>query len=236
MAEQASPAQVNLFIRKTDEWYAKYLKLISPEFRAQVYGTQDAQIISAYESEVNRASGIKTAINATVGTWAAFKRGYAAVTDITSTVIGDAIDWFRGLFGGGPDLGAYNIRDVSPISGGRLGAYNISDVSPISGGQLGAFAALGAIPLITAVWITGILAVMVLSLRGMDKIFVWVDAWAIKRNDPTISTADAIDKAAQIAARGGLFAGAALPLLAAAAIAAFLIFGTGSSGWSKKRG
>jgi hypothetical protein len=226
MAEQASPEQVSLFIRKTDEWYAKYLKLISPEFRAKVYATRDSQIISAYESEVNRATGIKTAINATVGTWAAFKRGYAAVTDVTSTVIGDVVDWFRGIFGGGPaaDLGVYNIRDVSPISGGRLGAYNIRDVSPISGGQLGAFAALGAIPIITAIWITGILALLVLSLKGMDKIFIWVDAWAIKRDDPTISTGEAIDKAAQIAARGGLFAGA-LPLLAAAAIAAFLIFG-----------
>lgn len=224
MAEQASPEQVSLFIRKTDEWYAKYLKLVSPEFRAQVYATRDSQIISAYESEVNRATALKRTINATVGVWATFKRGYTAVTDVTSTIIGDAIDWFRGIFGGGPaaDLGVYTIRDVSPISGGRLGAYTIRDVSPISGGQLGA---LGAIPLITAVWITGILAVLVLSVRGMDKIFIWVDAWAIKRNDPTISTGDALDKAAQIAARGGLFAGTALPLLAAAALAAFLIFG-----------
>ena len=226
MAEQASPEQVGYFIRKTDEWYAKYLKLISPEFRAQVYATQDAQIISAYEYEVTRASGLKTTINATVGVWATFKRGYAAVTDVTSTVIGDAIDWFRDLFGGGTvgALSAYTIRDVSPISGGQLGAYNIRDVSPISGGQLGALGALGAVQVVTAVWITGVLAVLVLSLKGMDKIFIWVDAWAIKRNDPTISTADAIDKAAQISARGGLFAGA-LPLLAAAAIAAFLIFG-----------
>lgn len=224
MAEQASPEQVSLFIRKTDEWYAKYLKLISPEFRAQVYATRDSQIISAYESEVNRASGIKTAINATVGTWAAFKRGYIAVTDVTSTVIGDVVDWWRSLWGYEPagELSAYTIRDVSPISGGRLGAYGIRDVSPISGGQLGA---LGAIQIVTAVWVTGILAVLVLSVRGMDKIFIWVDAWAIKRSDPTISTGDALDKAAQIAARGGLFAGAALPLIAAAAIAAFLIFG-----------
>lgn len=221
MAEQASPEQVNLFIRKTDEWYAKYLKLISPKFRAQVYATRDSQITSAYEFEVKRATGIKTAINATVGAWAAFKRGYAAVTDVTSTVIGDAIDWIRGLFGAGPnaDLTGYS---VSPISGGQLGRYS---VSPISGGQLGAFAALGAVPVITAIWITGILAVMVLSIRGMDKIFIWTDAWLIQRNDPTISTGDALDRAAQIAARGGLFEGAALPLLAAAAIAAFLIFG-----------
>ena len=156
-----------------------------------------------------------------MGVWAAFKRGYAAVTDVTSTIIGDAIDWFRGLFGAGPnaDLTGYS---VSPISDGQLGRY---DVSPISGGQLGAFGALGVVPVVTAIWITGILAVMVLSIRGMDKIFIWTDAWLIKRNDPTISTGDALDRAAQIAARGGLFEGAALPLLAAAAIAAFLIFG-----------
>ena len=87
MAAQASAEQVNVFIRKTDEWYAEYMKIISPECRAKVYATKDSQLIDDYESEVNRAEGIKTAINATVGTWAAFKSGYASVTDYTSTVL-----------------------------------------------------------------------------------------------------------------------------------------------------
>lgn len=218
MAEQASPEQVSLFVKKTDEFFAKYAKLTSPEFRAKVYATQDQSIISAYESELNRAAGIKTAINATVGVWQTFKSGYAAVTDTTSTIIGDAIDEIRSWFGYKP-AGGFSAYDVSPISGGQLGLYS---VSPISGGQLGA---LAAIPFITAVWITGILALLVVSVRAQDKIFMWVDAWFIKRNDPNISTGEALDKAAQIQARGGLFEGAALPLLAAAAIAAFLIFG-----------
>ncbi len=219
MAEQASPEQVSLFVKKTDEFFAKYAKLTSQDFRAKVYATQDQAIISAYESELNRAAGIKTAINATVGAWATFKRSYAAVTGVTSTWIGDAVDEIRSWFGYSP-AGGFSAYDVSPISGGQLGRY---DVSPISGGQLGA---LGAVPIVlVAIWVTGILAVLVVSIKAQDKIFMWVDAWFIKRDNPNMSTGEAIDKAAQIAARGGLFEGAALPLIAAAAIVAFLMFG-----------
>ncbi len=218
MAEQASPEQVNLFVKTTDEFFAKYAKLTSPDFRKKVYATGDKAIIAAYESEVSRATGIKSAIDSTVGYWQAFKQGYAAVTGVTSTWIGDAVDEIRSWFGYEP-AGGFSAYDISPITGGQLGLYS---VSPISGGQLGA---LGAVQIVTAVWVTGILAVMVISIRAQDKIFMWVDAFFIKRNDPNISTGEALDKAAQIQARGGLFEGAALPLLAAAAIAAFLIFG-----------
>jgi hypothetical protein len=218
MAEQASAEQVNLFIRKTDEFFAKYAKLTAPDFRKKVYATGDKAIIAAYESEVSRATSIKNSIDTTVGYWQAFKQGYAAVTGVTSTWIGDAVDEIRSWFGYSP-AGGFSAYDISPITGGQLGRYSIS---PISGGQLGA---LGAVPVIMAVWVTGILAVMVISIRAQDKIFMWVDAWFIKRDNPNMTTGDALDKAAQVAARGGLFEGAALPLLAAAALAAFLIFG-----------
>ena len=134
-------------------------------------------------------------------------------------VIGDAIDWVRGIFGGGPiaDMAAYS---VSPISGGQLGRYS---VSPISGGQLGAFAALGALQIPLAVWVTGILAVMALSYVGMKEVVIRVDAWWIKKDDPSMPWDEALRKSKDISERGGIVA--ALPLIAAATIAAFLIFG-----------
>ncbi len=224
MAEsrEATPQEINIFVADVDEFLAKYAKLVSPEFRAKVYATGNSQNIAEYENKISQGSMLKNTIETTTGVWLAFKREWSKVTDVTSTIIGDAIDWFRGLFGAGPnaDLTGY---DVSPISGGQLGRY---DVSPISGGQLGAFGALGALPLLTYAVIAGLAAALITYTKGLDKFFIWIDAWAIKRDDPTISTGDALDRAAQIAARDNLFAGAATPLLlAAAALAAFLIFG-----------
>lgn len=218
MAEQATAEQVNKFVALTDEFLANYIKLTSPAFRAKIYATGDAAAIANYETQVNRSTALKNSIEAVTGSWNWFKSQWSSVTDTTSMVIGDAIDWFRGIFGGGPnaDLRAYS---VSPISGGQLGRY---DVSPISGGQLGA---LAAIPVLYAAWIAGTLAALVILIRAQNKIFVWIDAWAIKKNNPNISTAEALDKAAIINARGGIFEGAALPLIAAAAIVAYLIFG-----------
>jgi len=218
-SREATPAEVNIFVADVDEFMTKYAKLISPEFRAKVYATGNTENIANYESKVSQGRAIKNTIETTTGAWLGFKREWSKVTDVTSTVIGDAVDWLRGIFGDDPYGGAFDAYDISPISGGQLGRY---DISPISGGQLGA---LGAIPLITYAFIAGLAVVLVTYIKGLDKFFVWIDAWSIQRDDPSISRAEALDKAAQVAARDNLFAGAALPLLAAAAIAAFLIFG-----------
>lgn len=218
-SREATPQEINIFVADVDEFMAKYAKLISPEFRAKVYATGNTQNISDYESKVSQGRALKNTIETTTGVWLAFKREWSKVTDVTSTVIGDAVDWIRGLFGDDPYGGIFDGYDVSPISGGQLGRYS---VSPISGGQLGA---LGAIPILTYAFIAGLAALLITYVKGLDKFFIWIDAWAIKRDDPTMTTAEALDKAAQVAARDNLFAGAALPLIAAAAIVAFLIFG-----------
>ena len=225
MAGEATPQEINRFVAEVDKFMVNYARLISPQMRSQVYATGNAELIGEYESAVTTGRRLKATIEGTTGAWNEAKRAYQAITDVTSTAIGDAIDWFRGLWGAGPaaDLGRYGVEAMRGDIRGR------HDVSPISGGTLGYLGNLGAVQLagtaLMAVWLAGIVSAAYLANQVMQKVFIWVDAWLIQRNDPTISTSDAIDLASKSAARGGFFEGAALPLIAAAVLAAFLIFG-----------
>ena len=100
----ATQQELNKFVQVIDEFKAKYARLRSPEFRADVYATKNASLISDYETTLSRSATLDKSINAMVGAWDAFKRGYASVTDKTSMWIGDAIDTVRGWFGGGPNV------------------------------------------------------------------------------------------------------------------------------------
>lgn len=213
MAESATPQEMNRFVKSVDEFFANYAKLMNPQMRADVLASGNPTLIAEYNATVSRARALKITIETTTGAWQAAKAGWASVTGITSTVIGDAIDEIRSWFGYSP-----------------AGAY---DVSPISGGQLGF---LGAIQLPAAAWIAGILGAVYLANQAMTKIFISVQATKIQKADPTISRSQALADAAGAVKSKGLFEGAALPLIAAAVLAAFLIFGTGSSGGSKQRG
>jgi hypothetical protein len=214
MATAATPQEMNRFVQSVDEFFAKYAKLISPSMRAEVYASGNSTLIREYEATVSRARALKVTIEATTGAWAAAKSAWRSVTDTTSTVIGDAIDEIRSWFGYQPGggVGAYS---VSPISGGALGQWR-------GGGTLGA---LGAVQVPMAAWVAGILGAVYLASAAMDKIFISVQATRIQKDDPTVSRTDALDAASRAVKTAGLFGGATLPLIAAAALAAFLLLG-----------
>jgi hypothetical protein len=211
---------MNIFVAEVDKFMANYSKLILPSTRAEVYASGNPELIANYETAVTRGRILKSTIEGTVGAWNAAKRAWGSVTDVTSTVIGDAIDWVRGIFGDGPnaDLRAYQ---ASPISGGQLGRY---DVSPISGGQLGA---LGALQLPAAAWVAGIISSAYLLNSLIEKIWISIEATRIQKANPNIPRDEAINAAAGAVKRAGILGDfdLTLPLVAAAAIAAFLIFG-----------
>jgi len=168
MAEQASQAELNKFVKVVDEFKAKYARLILPATRSQVYATKNATIISDYESAVSRGRILNGTINTTVGAWEVFKRGYGAVTNVTSTAIGDAIDTVRGWFGYDPAPG--------------IGSY-----APMGG--------LGAIQIIPAVAIAGIIGAALVLIAAMNRIFISIEASNIQRENPSISRAVAIRQA-----------------------------------------
>ena len=214
MPESATPQEMNRFVQSVDEFFANYAKLISPSMRAEVYASGNSTLIRDYDATVSRARALKVTIEATTGAWAAAKAAWRSVTDTTSTVIGDAIDEIRSWFGYEPagGVGAYS---VSPISGGALGQWR-------GGGTLGA---LGAIQVPAAAWVAGILGAVYLANAAMTKIFISVQATRIQKDDPTVSRSDALDYASQSVKTAGLFGGGTLPLIAAAALAVFLLLG-----------
>ena len=221
----ASPQEMNRFVQSVDVFFANYEKLTTPQIRDEVFASGNPALIANYQSAVSKGAMLSRTIQATVGAWGAAKSAWSVVTGATSTVIGDAIDEIRSWFGYEPAGGVGSLgcpyRDASPISGGYLGLY---DPSPISGGRLGA---LGAIQLPAAAWVAGILGAVYLMNQAMNKIFISVEATRMQNRDPTLSREKALDVAARTIATGGIFgsAGAILPLIAAAALAAFLIFG-----------
>ena len=138
---QATQTELNKFVKVVDEFKAKYARLISPATKSQVYASGDQTLINEYESAVSRGGSLNNSINALVGAWGAFKRGYGAVTDVTSTVIGDAIDTVRGWFG----------YDAAPGIGGM--------------------GSLGLIQIPAAVAIAGIVGAFILLLMSMKAPF-----------------------------------------------------------------
>ena len=108
---------------------------------------------------------MNNSINALVGAWGAFKRGYGAVTDVTSTVIGDAIDTVRGWFG----------YDAAPGIGGM--------------------GSLGLIQIPAAVAIAGIVGAALVLIAAMNRIFISIEASKIQRENPGVPRAVALRQA-----------------------------------------
>lgn len=205
MAETATPQEMNRFVQSVDEFFSKYAKLISPTMRAQVYATGNAALIDDYESAKSQGAILKSTIEATTGAWAAARAAYSAVTDTTSTVIGDAIDEIRSWFGYKPAGGL-----------GYLGACNC----PARG-----LGGLGVVQAPLAAWVAGIIGAVYLANKAMDQIFIFVAANQIQAGDPTVSRAEALAAAADSVKNGGILGAITLPLVAAAVLAAFLVFG-----------
>lgn len=163
---QASQQQMNEFVKVIDEFMQKYTRLISTQTRTEVYASGNPQLISDYENAVSRGGMLKTNIEIVTGAWQAAKRAYSSVTDITSMYIGDAIDWFKDLFGGTP--------------------------VPVSGPQIGG---LGVIQIPAAVWIVGTIAAGAALILSIDRIFITLEANRIQRDSPGISRVQAITQA-----------------------------------------
>ena len=108
---QASQLQMNEFVRVIDEFMQKYARLVLPQTRAEVYASNDPALISDYEKAVSRGGMLKTNIEVVTGAWQAAKRAYTSLTDVTSTVIGDVADWFKGLFDGG-NMGGLGVVQI----------------------------------------------------------------------------------------------------------------------------
>lgn len=200
--------EMNRFVKEVDSFMANTAKLNDPAMRAKVAATGNPALMNDYNSAVSQSRILKNTIEATVGAWNAAKAGWQKITDTTSMAIGDAIDEIRSWFGYKP--------------AGGLSAY---DVSPISGGTLGSLGALGAVQLPAAVWIAGIVSAAYLLNQTMNKIFVSVEASRIMSADPTVSRSQALTAAASAVRSAGFFGGATVPLLIAAGLAAFLLFG-----------
>ena len=200
MAAQASQAELNKFVQVVDEFKAKFAKLIAPDTRAQVYASGNSKMISDYETAVVRGNALNRSINALVGAWDAWKRGYKKVTDQTSMVIGDAIDEIRSWFGYKPagDFGCY-------AEMGGLGAVQIA-----------------AIP--AAVAVAGVISAALILNSLMDKIFVSIEANRIQKQNPNISRGAALEQAER-GLPSLIPGGISLPMIAAGALALYFILG-----------
>ena len=163
---QASQQQMNEFVKVIDEFMQKYTRLISTQTRTEVYASGNPGLISDYENAVSRGGMLKTNIEIVTGAWQAAKRAYSSVTDVTSMYIGDAIDWFKDLFGG------------TPI--------------PVSGPQIGG---LGVIQIPAAVWIVGTIAAGAALILSIDRIFITLEANRIQRDSPGMTRVQAITQA-----------------------------------------
>lgn len=194
----ATQTELNKFVKVVDEFKAKYARLILPATRSQVYATNNAALISDYETAVSRGGTLNSTINTLVGTWNAFRRGYAAVTDTTSMVIGDAIDEIRSWFGYDPAPGI---------------------------GALPGLGVLGLVQIPAAVAVAGVIAAALVLIAGMNRIFISIEANKIQRENPSISRAVAIRQAE--AGLPSFIPGGLTPvMIAAGALALWLILGS----------
>lgn len=207
MAGEATQTELNKFVKVVDEFKAKFQLLISPATRAQVYATQNAALISDYESAVSRGSILNGSINALVGTWNAFKSGYKTVTDVTSTVIGDAIDEIRSWFGYDPAPG---------LTGEGIGNY-------VAAQGLGT---LGIIQIPAAVAVAGIVGAAMVLIAAMNRIFISIEANKIQRENPSVTRAVALRQAE--AGLPSFIPGGLTPImLGVGALALWMVLGKG---------
>ena len=211
---EATPQEMDQFVKTVDEFMANYAKLISLETKAGVYASQNPTLINQYENAVAQSRILKSTIEATVGAWRTAKKAWASVTGVTSTFIGDAIDEIRSWFGYEPAPGM-----------GGLGCGNCpNDGCPNCPANL---SGLGVIQLPAAAWIAGIIAAAFLLNATMDKIFISIEASRIIKTNPNISRGQALTMASS-AVKTDFFGGATMPLIAAGLIAAYFLLGSKS--------
>jgi hypothetical protein len=119
MAQSATSGQMNEFVREVDKFFQNYAQLILPQTKADVYATGDAKLIADYDSAVNKGAALKTSIEKVTGAWKAAKSAYLSMTDKTSMILGDAVDWLKGLWGDNPNagLGALQIPAAAFVIG-----------------------------------------------------------------------------------------------------------------------
>lgn len=200
MATPATQTELNKFVKVVDEFKAKYARLILPATRSQVYATQNATLIADYETAVVRGNALNTTINTMVGAWDAARRQYAKITDVTSTVIGDAIDEIRSWFGYDPAPGIGSLRDL-PSDLGSLGIVQIP----------------------AAVAVAGIISAAMILIAGMNRIFISIEASRIQRENPNVSRSVALRQAE--AGLPSFIPGGVTPImLGVGALALFMIF------------
>lgn len=217
---EASPQEMNKFVKTVDEFMDNFRKLISPETKASVYATKNPTLINEYENAVSQGRILKSTIETTVGAWNTAKKAWASVTGVTSTFIGDAIDEIRSWFGYEPAAGMDGLGCLGCPDNNCANCPNRqSDSSQLSG--------LGAIQLPAAAWIAGIVAAAFLLNTTMNKIFISIEASRIIRADPTISRERALTMASSVI-KTDFFGGATLPLIAAGLIAAYFLLGSKS--------
>jgi hypothetical protein len=165
VATPATQIELNKFVKVVDEFKAKYARLISAKTRSDVYATNNGALISEYETAVVRGRALTSTIETLVGAWTTFKRGYASVTDYTSTVIGDAVDEIRSWFG------------YKPM------------------GDLPGLGALALIQIPAAVAVAGVISAALILIAGMNRIFISIEASKIQRENPSIPRATALRQA-----------------------------------------
>jgi len=227
VAKNASKAELNKFVKVVDEFKSNLTKLRLSATRSQVYATGNQKMISDYETALVRGNALNVSINALVGTWNVFKRGYKAVTDTTSTTIGDAVDEIRSWFGYKP-MGNYDV--LSPGKPFDMDAgYRGLPLDQFPGAQPGytQLNGLGAIQLAAipaGVAVVGIISAALILNTLMNKIFVALEANKIQKENPNVSRANAL-----LQAKAGLPSlipgGLSLPMIAAGGLAFYILLG-----------
>lgn len=236
MAAQATQAELNRFVKVVDEFKANLSRLKSPEYKTRVLQSGDSRLISDYNTAVVRGDALNRSIAALVGAWAAFKRGYAAVTDTTSMYIGDAIDEIRSWFGYKPMGNVPGIFGEDVISAqqpyDKDANYYGQSYSLFPGAQPGysQMAGLGAAQLapaaVAAVAVAGVISAAMLLNSLMTKIFIRIEATKIQESNPNISRGAALAQAETGIAGPGLFGGSVTPvMIAAGALALWFVLG-----------
>jgi len=176
---------------------ANFERLKSPENQKIVYASNNPKLIADYENAIVNAGRLQGTIETTVGAWNAARRTFSAVTDVTSTGIGDAIDQIRSWFGYDPAPG---------FSGHGMSGHGMSSLS--------------AVQLVPAIWMTGIVAAAVIANNAMKKVFILIKASQLERNGMSPAQAAIV---ARDSLAPQLFGGLNKVLIASGALALFLM-------------
>lgn len=191
---QASQAELNRFVEVVDEFKRKFAKLTSDDMRRQVLASGDAKLQSDYNTAVSRGRALNATIETTVGAWNAFKSGYRAVTDVTSTWIGDAVDEIRSWFGYDPAPGIDGLGDslysaaTPPYDpDADLIGVSYADLQspmafrPVRERRFTGLGELGAVQIPAAAAVAAIISAAFILNNLMNKIFIRVEATRIQR-------------------------------------------------------